>query len=105
MYRITNIEPQKLSQVKVRHQDRIMELTGGKLEAKDAFDTIKRETGGFKKKNDKAMAADDLLIQLLRRSGISVNGSGSAERERMLIQAKARERATALLELELELAA
>jgi len=105
MYSITQVEPKQLSQIKVQKQDKIMQLTGKKLDAKDAFDIIKRETGGFKKKSDKAIAADKLLVQLLRMNGIVVTGSGSTEKERIVIEARARQRATALLELELELAA
>lgn len=105
MYQITKVEPKTLSKVKVQHQDRIIQLTGKRLEPKGAFDIIKDETGGFKKKSEKAKQADKLLIQLLRLNGVVLKGGGSAERERILIEARARERATALLELELEFAA
>lgn len=107
MYSITNVEPKDLSKIKVQKQDQIMQLTGKKLDAKDAFEIIKRETDGFKKSSDKAKEADKLLVQLLRLNGITVTGDESLERKRkrMLIEAQSRERELALLELELELAA
>lgn len=105
MYQLTKVKPEVLSKVQVKNQDKIMELTGSKLEPVKAFEIIKNETKDFKESNEKAKQADQLFIELLKLNGISVNGAAGSDSGKIRLRERERSRALELLELELELAA
>ena len=106
MYQLTKVKPEVLSKVQVKNQEKILELTGSKLEPAKAFEIIKNETKDFKEANEKAKQADQLFMELLKLNGISVNGT-TAKNDGGKIRLREQERARALdlLELELQLAA
>lgn len=106
MYQLTKVKPQDLSKVQVKNQDKILELTGSKLEPLKAFEIIKTETKDFKESNEKAKQADGLFIELLKLNGISVNGTAvKTDGGKIRLREQERARALELLELELQLAA
>tara|TARA_R110002072_G_scaffold8208_1_gene42908 strand:+ start:2584 stop:2901 length:318 start_codon:yes stop_codon:yes gene_type:complete len=105
MYQLTKVKPEVLSKVQVKNQDKILELTGSKLEPTKAFEIIKNETKDFKEANEKAKQADQLFMELLKLNGISVNGAAGNAGGKIRLREQERARAIELLELELELAA
>lgn len=105
MYQLTNVKPQDLTKVQVKNQDKIVELTGRKLEPAKAFEVIKNETKGFTVDIEKAKQADKLFTELLKKNGIQVNGAATESDSRLRLQAQAKAKALELLELELELVA
>lgn len=105
MYQLTKVKPQELTKVKVQNQDKIVELTGRRLEPTKAYEVIKNETKGFTVDSDKAKQADKLFTELLKKNGIQVNGTATEPDNRLRLQAQAKAKALELLELELELAA
>ncbi len=104
MYQLKNIQLETLSNIQVQHQDKILELTGSKLEPVKAFEIIKQHTKGFTQENEKAKQADKLLMELLQRNGIST-GRTPQKDNKIKLREQERARALALLELELQLAA
>ena len=104
MYQLTKVKPEVLSKVQVKNQDKILELTGSKLEPTKAFEIIKNETKDFKEANEKAKQADQLFMELLKLNGISVNGTANGS-GKIRLREQERARALELLELELQLAA
>ena len=102
MYELKDFDPKDLIKIKIKNQDKIVELTGSKLDPKKAFEIIKKETKDFKLDDEKARQADTLFIELLRREGL-VNGSTKKESDQLRIQAEALALELELLELELQL--
>ena len=105
MQTLNQVTPSLLQQIQVRHQDKILELTGSRLEPAKAYEIIKKETKGFKESNPKAQQAN-LFMELLRLNGISLPGEAPEkpnEQNRLQLQERERARALELLELELTL--
>lgn len=103
MQTLNQVTPSLLQQIQVRHQDKILELTGSRLEPAKAYEIIKKETKGFKESNPKAQQAANLFMELLRLNGISLPGEAPNEQNRLQLQERERARALKLLELELTL--
>lgn len=106
MQTLNQVTPSLLQQIQVRHQDKILELTGSRLEPAKAYEIIKKETKGFKESNPKAEQAANLFMALLRLNGISLPGQAPEkpnEQNRLQLQERERARTLELLELELTL--
>jgi hypothetical protein len=101
MYQLATINIKQLPAVKIRNQQKILELTGSKLDLITAYEVIKKETKNFTEKNDKAQQADALYSELLKMNGIAVENTEGSEKIRVKEQERAR--AIALMELELSL--
>lgn len=106
MYSIKNLKPNDLAKIEVKNQAQIIELIGKKLDPKEAFNVIKKDSMDFTQSNQKAEQADRLFMQLLALNGVKVKASKTKNPSSALdLQAQARARALVLLELEIELAA
>ena len=105
MYQIAKVKTKDLSKATVQNQDKIMEMTGRKLDPSKAFQVIKNETKGFTIDSEKAKKADRLFADFLKKNGIEVNGSSTKSNDRLRLKARAQAKALELLELELQLAA
>lgn len=106
MYKTSAIKPEILGKVKVKNQEKIVEITGSKLEPKKAWEIIRNETKDFTKDSDKAKQADELLMELLKANKISLpDKSKDKTKARFRLEEQERNRELELLELELELAA
>lgn len=103
MYQIANITPAALAKVKIRHQSKILELTGSKFDPVNAFRILSKETKGFTEQNAKVQQADALFVELLKLNGITLKKPAVDNATRIRIQEQERTRALELLELELEL--
>jgi hypothetical protein len=105
MYQIAKVKTEDLSKVTVKNQDKIMELTGRKLDPSKAFQVIKNETKGFTVDSEKAKKADRLFADFLKKNGIEINETDHKSNTKIRLQEQERARALDLLELELKLAA
>ena len=105
MYQIAIVKTQDLSKATVQNQDKIMEMTGRKLDPEKAFQVIKNETKGFTVDSEKAKKADRLFADFLKKNGIEMNGTPNKSNTKIRLQEQERSRALDLLELELKLAA
>ncbi len=106
MQSLKSVTPTLLQQVQIRHQDKILELTGSRLEPAKAYDIIKKETKGFRESNPKAEQAANLFMELLKLNGISLPGMSqteSTDEQRIRLRERERTRTLELLELELQL--
>jgi hypothetical protein len=100
-YQIANVNVNKLPPVTIKNQERIIELTGSKLDLIYAYDIIRKEANDFTEDNEKAVQADAMYMELLKTHGVAVKES--TERERIQVRERERLRALALIELELSL--
>ena len=106
MYSISNLKQEDLEKIEVKNQAKIIQLMGKKLNPKEAFQVIKKDSMGFTKMDEKAQEADRKFLRLLQLNGIKIKGANLKKTHTSLdLQAEARARALALLELEIELAA
>jgi hypothetical protein len=103
MYQIAAITPGDLARIKIRNQDKIIELTGSKLEPSLAYEIIKKSSKGFTEMNSMVKEADALFAELLKTNGITLQSSNGETKIRLKEQERAR--AIKLLALELELVA
>lgn len=105
MYQTVNITPKDLARIKIRNQDKIIELTGSKLDPVLAYEIIKKSSKDFTEMNNRVKEADALLAELLKANGITVEANTPEPETRIRLQERERARALKLLELELQLAA
>ncbi len=105
MYKTSAIKPETLSKVKVKNQDKIVEITGSKLEPKKAWEVIRNETKDFTKDSEKAKQADELFAELLKVNGLTVTKSTGKSNDRIAIRERERSRAIEILKLKLKIAA
>lgn len=111
MYQIENIKPKELSLIQIKNQNKIVELTGSKLDPVRAYEIIKRESNGFTQDHEKAKEADKLFVDLLKLNGLwkiesePQENELNQEREAIRIKEQERSRELELLELELQLVA
>ena len=103
MYKIKNVPPKTFSKIEIKNQEKIKELTGSKLDPVRAFQIIKRESKDFSEQNEKALKADELLYELLKRDKLNGFGNKADSSERIRLKERERARELELLELELEL--
>ncbi len=105
MYSISNVKTEDLSKIEVKNQPKIIQLIGKKLNPVEAFEVIKKDSGGFTKSHKKAEEADRLLADLLKKNGIKVIGTPKKSTNNIRLKEQERARSLDLLELELKLAA
>jgi hypothetical protein len=109
MYKIATINTKDLSKIKISHQDKILELTGSKLDPLHGYEIIKKASKGFTTEDPKARQADELFYELLQRDG-GVKKTASEDKTKvedaqyeMQMRERERARRLRLLALELEL--
>lgn len=109
MYQIVELSPEAIKKVRITNQEKIRYLTGSELDLLKAFELIKAESKAFTEENEKAMEADKLLFELLKKNNIegsdkSQQRKKSNEKDAYLrLRERERLRMLALLELELQL--
>ena len=103
MYTIQNLDVKRLADAKVKHQEKIIKLTGSKFIPIKAYEILKTATGDFSTENDKAREVDELFSQFLQREGIKIEQPKKGSIQLIRIRERERARAIELLELGLEL--
>jgi hypothetical protein len=109
-YQIASIDAKDLDKIKkIPNQDRILQVTGSKLNPFIAYEIIKRETEGFTKEDARAAEADALYTELLRLNGIDPGSQKKPSKKKdndgqtNILRVREQERARKLRILELEL--
>jgi len=112
MYQTSEIATENLKTLEVKHQAKIIALTGQQFEPVKGFLEIQKLSENFKKPHPKAEEADALLIKLLAKDGLIKKtvqpkpaGIGLSEQERITMEAEARKRALKLVALKLKMKA
>ncbi len=103
MYKTKNITPQSLKKISVNNQKQIKELTGNSLDLVKAREIIRNHSSHFKKHDEKALEADNLLYEIYQKT--TNTKTPKNENEKLRLQEQERARALELLELELQIAA
>ena len=105
MYKTSQVNPNDLGKIKVKHQARIKEITGTELIPKKAWEIIKKESKGFTLDNAKARQADALFAELMHVNGLITDTPKVGDKERIRLRERERARAITIMKLKLKIAA